>query len=108
MVHLDYRDSRAIYTQIADNFRSQIRAGVLSLGDKLPSVRELASELAINPNTIQKAFAELDREEKNGISHRVAAVRAFAKLFAARLIRTRLLLCLFLHSSQQYFLSFLP
>lgn len=62
MVHLDYRDARPIYTQIADNFRSQIRAGVLAEGDKLPSVRELASELAINPNTIQRAYRELETE----------------------------------------------
>lgn len=62
MVHLDYRDSRPIYTQIADNFRTQIRAGVLAEGDKLPSVRELASSLAINPNTIQRAYRELETE----------------------------------------------
>jgi GntR family transcriptional regulator len=60
LVHLDYRDARPIYTQIADNFRNQIRAGILSQGDKLPSVRELASELAINPNTIQRAYRELE------------------------------------------------
>ena len=62
MVHLDYRDARPIYTQIADNFRTQIRAGVLLEGEKLPSVRELASELAINPNTIQRAYRELESE----------------------------------------------
>ncbi|MBQ7768360.1 MAG: GntR family transcriptional regulator [Oscillospiraceae bacterium] len=62
MVHLDYRDSRPIYTQIADSFRTQIRAGVLAEGDKLPSVRELASELTINPNTIQRAYRELETE----------------------------------------------
>ena len=62
MVYLNYRDTRPIYTQIADNFRSQIRAGVLAPGDKLPSVRELASELAINPNTIQRAYRELELE----------------------------------------------
>ncbi len=62
MVHLDYRDARPIYTQITDNFRNQIRAGVLKEGDKLPSVRELASELAINPNTIQRAYRELEAE----------------------------------------------
>lgn len=61
-MHLDYRDARPIYTQIADNFRSQIRAGVLQDGDKLPSVRELAGELAINPNTIQRAYRELESE----------------------------------------------
>ena len=60
MVHLDYRDARPIYTQIADNFRTQICAGVLQAGDKLPSVRELASTLAINPNTIQRAYHELE------------------------------------------------
>ena len=60
MVHLDYRDSRPIYEQIAENFRNKIRAGVLVPGDKLPSVRELASTLAINPNTIQRAYRELE------------------------------------------------
>ena len=62
VVHLDYRDARPIYTQIADTFRNQIRAGILAEGDKLPSVRELASELAINPNTIQRAYRELEAE----------------------------------------------
>ncbi len=62
MVHLDYRDSRPIYEQIADNFRNQIRAGVLLPGDKLPSVRELASTLAINPNTIHRAYLQLETE----------------------------------------------
>ena len=52
MVLLDYRDARPIYTQIADGFREQIAAGILHSGDKLPSVRELAASLAINPNTI--------------------------------------------------------
>ena len=51
MVHLDYRDARPIYTQIIDGFKEQISTGVLQSGDKLPSVRELAAELAINPNT---------------------------------------------------------
>lgn len=62
MVHLDYRDARPIYTQIMDNFRNQIRANVLAEWDKLPSVRELASDLAINPNTIQRAYRELEAE----------------------------------------------
>ena len=60
MVLLDYRDARPIYTQIVDGLRSQIRAGILQQGDKLPSVRELASQLAINPNTIQRAYRELE------------------------------------------------
>lgn len=60
MVHLDYRDARPIYTQIVDGYREQIRSGVLQIGDKLPSVRELALELTINPNTIQRAYRELE------------------------------------------------
>ena len=60
MVLLDYRDARPIYTQIVDGFREQIRAGILQVGDKLPSVRELAAELTINPNPIQRAYRELE------------------------------------------------
>jgi GntR family transcriptional regulator len=60
MVHLDYRDARPIYTQIVDGFREQISTGILQIGDKLPSVRELAAELTINPNTIQRAYRELE------------------------------------------------
>ena len=60
MVNLDYRDARPIYAQIIDTYRSQITAGVLQNGDKLPSVRDLASQLAINPNTIQRAYRELE------------------------------------------------
>ena len=62
MIHLDHRDSRPIYLQIADAFRRQIEAGVLSPGDKLPSVRELSASLTINPNTIQRAYRELENE----------------------------------------------
>ena len=62
MIHLDYRDARPIYSQIVDNFRRQIAAGVLRDGDRLPSVRELAAELAINPNTIQRAYRELEMQ----------------------------------------------
>lgn len=62
MVHLDYRDARPIYTQIIDGYREQIATGVLMPGEKLPSVRELAGELAINPNTIQRAYRSLEVE----------------------------------------------
>ena len=60
MVHLDYRDARPIYIQIVDGFRKQILAGALQPGEKLPSVRELAGELSINPNTIQRAYREME------------------------------------------------
>ena len=62
MVHLDYRDVRPIYNQIADGFRSQITAGILRPEEKLPSVRELAVQLSINPNTIQRAYRLLEAE----------------------------------------------
>ena len=62
MVILDYRDARPIYTQITDGIRDQILAGVLQTGDKLPSVRELATQLTINPNTIQRAYRELEMQ----------------------------------------------
>ena len=62
MVHLDYRDAKPIYTQIVENFRRQIAAGILQPGDKLPSVRELAAQLSINPNTIQRAYRELEQQ----------------------------------------------
>ena len=62
MVHLDYRDARPIYTQVTEGFREQIAAGILQEGDKLPSVRELAAQLTINPNTIQRAYRELEAQ----------------------------------------------
>ena len=62
MILLDYRDARPIYAQICDGFREQICAGILRPGDKLPSVRELATQLTINPNTIQRAYRALEDE----------------------------------------------
>jgi len=62
MVHLDYRDGRPIYAQIIDSFREQIVSGVLQPGEKLPSVRELAGILAINPNTIQRSYRQMEAE----------------------------------------------
>lgn len=62
MIHLDYRSSKPIYTQITDGFREQILTGLLEPGQKLPSVRELAQNLAINPNTIQRSYRQLEAE----------------------------------------------
>lgn len=60
MFSLNYRDAQPIYLQIIERYQEQIRAGVLQYGDKLPSVRELASQLAINPNTIARAYRDLE------------------------------------------------
>ena len=60
MVMHNHRDNNPIYRQIVDSYRDRIAAGILQPGDKLPSVRELAAELAINPNTIQRAYRELE------------------------------------------------
>ena len=62
MLHLDYRDSRPIHQQVRDGLRRLMVTGVLQPGDQLPSVRKLATELAINPNTIQRAMAQLEAE----------------------------------------------
>ena len=62
MLHLDYRDVRPIYVQIMDGLKEQITSGVLQAGDKLPSVRELAASLTINPNTIQRSYRQLEME----------------------------------------------
>ena len=62
MVLLDYRDARPINTQNADSFREQIASGILNSGDRLPSVRELAASLTINPNTIQRSYRQLEAE----------------------------------------------
>ncbi len=62
MFKLDYRGTKPIYEQIKDNIKELIILGVLKEEEKLPSVRELASNLAINPNTIQKAYKDLEAE----------------------------------------------
>lgn len=62
MLTLNYRDSRPIYGQIKDGLRRLIVTGALEPDEKLPSVRSMAVELAINPNTIQRAYAELESE----------------------------------------------
>ena len=62
MISLNYRDSRPIYEQIKDGLRKLIVTGALGTGEKLPSVRALATQLSINPNTIQRAYNELEGE----------------------------------------------
>ena len=62
MIQINYRDTRPFYQQIKDNVRHLVVSGALKKDDKLPSVRELAASLAINPNTIQRAYRELENE----------------------------------------------
>ena len=62
MVVINYRDARPIYEQIADHYKQLILSGVLATDEQMPSVRTLAVDLSTNPNTIQKAYAELIRD----------------------------------------------
>lgn len=57
----DLSSDRPVYLQIVEKIQSDIVAGVYKAGDKLPSVRELAAEAAVNPNTMQKALTELEK-----------------------------------------------
>lgn len=62
MLSLNYRDSQPIYGQIRDGLRKLIVSGALKPDEKLPSVRAMATELVINPTTIQRAYTELEAE----------------------------------------------
>ena len=77
MITLNYRDTRPIYEQVCDELRKRIICGALQEGEKLPSVRVLAAELAINPNTIQRAYNTLEAE---GYCCSVAGKGSFASL----------------------------
>lgn len=61
LITVDLRDRKQLYEQLIDNIKALILSGDLKRDDKLPSVRSLAKELGINPNTIQKAYTELER-----------------------------------------------
>ncbi len=62
MLSLDYRDARPIYEQVKDGLRRLMVTGAIREGEKLPSVRDMASTLAVNPNTIQRAYESLESE----------------------------------------------
>ncbi|MEY8337388.1 GntR family transcriptional regulator [Lachnospiraceae bacterium 62-35] len=62
MFILDFRDRRPIYEQVIERFQEMMLLGVLETDEKLPSVRSVAAELSINPNTVQRAYAELERQ----------------------------------------------
>lgn len=62
MIPIDFHDARPIYEQVFARFRLLIVKGVLKGGERIPSVRNLAVELSVNPNTIQRAYAELEKQ----------------------------------------------
>ena len=74
MIVLDYQDRRPLYEQIVEKVRHLILNGALKPGEKMPSVRQLAMDLSINPNTIQRAYAELER---NGFIYSVKGRGSF-------------------------------
>lgn len=62
MILIDYKDRRPIYEQIIEKFQQMILCGALEPDSPMPSVRSLAMELSLNPNTIQRAYQELERQ----------------------------------------------
>ncbi|MNN96903.1 HTH-type transcriptional repressor YtrA [compost metagenome] len=62
MFELDLRSRRPIYEQLMDKIKDAILYGVLKQDEQLPSVRTLSTQLTVNPNTVQKAYRELERE----------------------------------------------
>ena len=81
MIQLNYRDARPIYQQVKDGLRHLVVTGALQAGDKLPSVRALATSLAINPNTIQRAYEALEQE---GYLYTVSGKGSFAATLTPR------------------------
>ena len=79
MIPIDPRDPRPIYLQIKEGLCRLILSGAVKTGERLPSVRELAGQLAINPNTIQRAYREL---ENDGFIYSVSGKGSFAAALA--------------------------
>ena len=93
MIILDYRDSRPIYEQVVDKFKMLILKGVLTQDEKMPSVRNLAMELSINPNTIQRAYATLESQgyiytvkgKGNFVSDKASLIKDYQKEISSQL-----------------------
>lgn len=64
VVTLDYQSREPIFKQIVSQIERYVALGILNSGDKLPSTREMAADLGVNPNTVRKAYTEL---ENNGV-----------------------------------------
>jgi len=86
-----FDDRAPIYTQIMDLVKRRIAVGELRVGQQLPSVRDLAQEVVVNPNTVQKAYLELEREgyvaTQRGLGTFVSGDRGTVDLLRQRLAR---------------------
>jgi len=82
--YVDKLSRTPIYEQIITGITKMIESGALTAGDRLPSVRELSNDLSINPNTIQKAYLELDRR---GLTASSPGRGSFVTAEAAELIK---------------------
>ena len=80
MITINYRDPRPVYRQLEDGLRTMILTGALGAEERLPSVRDLAAELVINPNTIQRAYRDLEQE---GMIYSIPGKGSFASPTAA-------------------------
>lgn len=87
MLGINYRDGRPIYEQVVDEIEQMVMHGILEADSQLPSVRQMASELSINPNTIQRAYGEL---ENRGVIYSVKGKGNFVSPNAAALRQRRL------------------
>ena len=74
LIEIDYRDKRPLYEQIAKKFEELILKGIMKPDESMPSIRQLAIELSINPNTIQKSYAAL---ETSGFTYSVSGRGSF-------------------------------
>ena len=71
-----FQDGIPIYSQISGELKNRVISGQIKPGDKLPSVREIAEEFSVNPNTVQRVFMEL---EKDGFTYSERGVGTFLK-----------------------------
>lgn len=103
IVSIEFDNNMPIYLQIMNYIKRQIVTGTLKAGDKILSVRELAAELQINPNTIQRTFQELEREEivetRRGLGRYVTSEES--KIMAIKKEMAGELLDRFIHGMQE-------
>ena len=88
-LHLDPHSGLPVYRQMIDQIKYYVASGGLKTGDQLPSVRELAQRLSINPTTVVKAYAELEHEEVIEIRHGRGAFVAQSNSFASEFQKDR-------------------